>query len=157
MFGIIVLHITSLSTNEIGRYLTPKEILQKGSRPHVEWYCCPARWVILLSRTLSDIVVPHVGRYCCPARGTVTIFSVRVCISYSDSDVIYTHIHTRAIEGLRGFAKGLRPFELRSLIWRWHGPWPGSERSFGWSFFFTSDQNTALIDRKLMAYKTLRF
>ena len=24
-------------------------------------------------------------------------------------------------------------------------------------FFFTSDQNTALIDRKLMAYKTLRF
>ena len=91
MFGIIVLHITSLSTNEIGRYLTPKEILQKGSRPHV-------------------------GRYCCPARGTVTTFSVRVCFSYSDSDVIYTHIHTRAIEGLRGFAKGLRPFELRSLI-----------------------------------------
>ena len=91
MFGIVVLHITSLSTNEIGRYLTPKEILQKGSRPHV-------------------------GRYCCPARGTVTTFSVRVCISYSDSDVIYTHIHTRAIEGLRGFAKGLRPFELRSLL-----------------------------------------
>ena len=91
MFGIVVLHITSLSTNEIGRHLTPKEILQKGSRPHV-------------------------GRYCCPARGTVTTFSVRVCNSYSDSDVIYTHIHTRAIEGLRGFAKGLRPFELRSLI-----------------------------------------
>ena len=56
------------------------------------------------------------GRYCCPARGTVTTFSVRVCISYSDSDVIYTHIHTRAIEGLRGFAKGLRPYELRSLV-----------------------------------------
>ena len=91
MFGIVVLHITSLSTNEIGRYLTPKEILQKGSRPHV-------------------------GRYCCPARGTVTTFSVRVCISYSDSDVIYTHIHTRSIEGLRGFVKGLRPFELRSLL-----------------------------------------
>ena len=36
--------------------------------------------------------------------------------------------------------------------------WPGSERGFGlFHFFFTSDQNTALIDRKLMAYKTLRF
>ena len=36
--------------------------------------------------------------------------------------------------------------------------WPGSERSFGlFYFFFTSDQNTALIDRKLMAFKTLRF
>ena len=32
--------------------------------------------------------------------------------------------------------------------------WPGSERSFGlFHFFFTSDQKTALIDRKLMAYK----
>ena len=36
--------------------------------------------------------------------------------------------------------------------------WPGSERSFGlFHFFFTSDQNKALIDLKLMAYKTLRF
>ena len=35
---------------------------------------------------------------------------------------------------------------------------PGSERSFGlFHFFFTSDQNTALIDRKLMAYKTLHY
>ena len=46
----------------------------------------------------------------------MTTFWVRVCISYSDSDVIYTHIHTRSIDGLRGFAKGLRPFELRSLL-----------------------------------------
>ena len=37
-------------------------------------------------------------------------------ISISYSDVIYTPIHTRSIDGLRGFAKGLRPFELRSLV-----------------------------------------
>ena len=37
--------------------------------------------------------------------------------------------------------------------------WQGSERSFGLFhfFFFTSDQNTALIERKLMAYKTLHY
>ena len=82
MFGIVVLHITSLSTNEIGRYLTPKEILQKGSRPHV-------------------------GRYCCPARGTVTTLWVPVCISYSD--VIYTHAQLRDCEASRK-AYGLSSF-----------------------------------------------
>ena len=67
---------------EIGRYLTPKEILQKGSRPHV-------------------------GRYCCPARGTVTTFWVHVCISYSD--VIYTHAQLRDCEASRK-AYGLSSF-----------------------------------------------
>ena len=138
MFGIVVLHITSLSTNEIGRFLTPKEILQKGSRPHVEWYCCPARWVILLSRTLSDIVVPHVGRW--QLSGSLYVFLIVTS---------YTLTRNWGIARLRE-----RPTAFRASLANMTLAWPGSERSFGWfKFFFTS----ALIDRKLMAYKLLWF
>ena len=126
MFGIVVLHITSLSTNEIGRYLTYQRFLQNGSRPHVAShvgrYCCPARWTILLSRTLDDIVVPHVGRW--QLSGSVYVFH----ISISYSDVIYTHIHTRSIDGLRCFAslslhyheaKYCNNSEIKNITWNY--------------------------------------
>ena len=41
------------------------------------------------------------------------------------------------------------------LIWRWHGQ--EASEALDDHFFFTSDQNTALIDRKLMASKHYDF